>query len=167
MFTIGDRIIYGSSGVCDITDISTLNIEGVPKDKLYYILSPYGRNESHIYAPVENCKVIMRKMLTREEALALLDELPALEPIEAGTDRQREQLYRECIKSCDCRLLIRIIKTLWLRSQSRVGSGKRISSLDERYFKLAEEHLYSELAIALGMEKQEVGPYIETRMKTL
>lgn len=32
---------------------------------------------------------------------------------------------------------------------------------DERYFKLAEEHLYGELAIALGIEKDKVGSYIE------
>ena len=167
MFSIGDRIIYGSSGVCDIIDISTVNIDGIPKDKLYYILCPYGKNESYIYAPVENCRVIMRKVLTHAEATALLDEIPALEPLEAGTDRQREQLYRECLKSCDCRRLICIIKTLWLRNQSRLGTGKRISSLDDRYFKLAEEALYGELAIALGMEKSDVGPYIESKMAEL
>ncbi len=35
---------------------------------------------------------------------------------------------------------------------------------DERYFKLAEEHLYGELAIALGIEKDKVSSYIEKRI---
>ncbi len=34
---------------------------------------------------------------------------------------------------------------------------------DERYFKLAEEHLYGELAIALGIEKDKVSSYIEKK----
>ena len=160
MFNIGDRVIYGSSGVCDVINISTVNIDGIPKDKLYYILCPYGRNESYIYAPVENCRVVMRKVLTRAEAEALIAEIPTLEPVEAGTDKQRELLYRECIKSCDCRQLIRVIKTLWLRSRSRIQTGKKSSSLDERYLKLAEDALYGELGLALGLEKSAVGPHI-------
>lgn len=167
MFTIGDRVIYGISGVCDITDISTINIDGIPKDKLYYILCPYGKNESFIYAPVENCRVVMRKVLTRSEAEALIAEIPTLEPVDGGTDKQRELLYRECIKSCDCRQLIRVIKTLWLRGQSRIQTGKKSSSLDERYLKLAEDALYGELGLALGLEKSAVGPHIRYCMETM
>ena len=167
MFKIGDRVIYGSSGVCDVTDISTINIDGIPKDKLYYILCPYGKNESFIYAPVENCKVVMRKVLTLAEAEALIAEIPALEPVEAGTDKQREQLYRECIKSCDCRRLIAVIKTLWLRNQDRIKTGKKSSALDERYLKLAEDALYGELALALGLEKSDVGPHIQRCMEAM
>ena len=35
MFHIGDRVIYGGMGVCDVADISTLQLDGVPRDRLY------------------------------------------------------------------------------------------------------------------------------------
>lgn len=167
MFTIGDRVIYGSTGICDITEISTIDMEGVPKDKLYYILSPMGKCDSHIYAPVENCKVVMRKVLTEGEAQALIAGIPELAPLEGAGDKQREQLYRACIKSCDCSRLIQVIKTLWLRGRSRLEAGKKLSALDERYLKMAEEALYAELGLALGLQKDQVGPYISRRMEEL
>ena len=37
--------------------------------------------------------------------------------------------------------------------------------MDERYFKAAEDHLYAELSIALGMPKEDVKDYIEERLK--
>ena len=40
MFKKGEYVIYGNAGVCQIIDISTLNMHGAPKDKLYYILEP-------------------------------------------------------------------------------------------------------------------------------
>ena len=38
---------------------------------------------------------------------------------------------------------------------------KEIKAVDERYFKLAEKQLYSELAFALGVEKSELNEIIE------
>lgn len=62
MFEIGEYIIYGSTGVCEIVDITTMNIEGIPKDKEYYILHPFGKKGSKIYTPVDNEKTTMRKI---------------------------------------------------------------------------------------------------------
>ena len=42
----------------------------------------------------------------------------------------------------------------------------KATTVDERYFKAAEEHLYAELSIALGVPKDEVKDYIQTRLGT-
>ena len=39
--------------------------------------------------------------------------------------------------------------------------GKKITIVDERYFKLAENQLYSELAFALGVQKSDINQIIE------
>lgn len=39
--------------------------------------------------------------------------------------------------------------------------GKKNTATDERYFKLAEEYLYSELAFALDKNKNEMCKFIE------
>ena len=38
MYEVGDLIVYGRTGICEVTEITTLKMDGVPKDKLYYIL---------------------------------------------------------------------------------------------------------------------------------
>ena len=45
------------------------------------------------------------------------------------------------------------------------GSGKKVTVVDERYFKQAENQLYEELAYALNMNKNEIGDYINKSMK--
>ena len=71
-------------------------------------------------------------------------------------DKQREAFYRDALKSCDSTQLIAIIKNMFERKQDRLASGKSAIVVDDKYFKLAEEQLFSELAFALGMKKEEM-----------
>ena len=41
MFEQGEYIVYGSTGVCKVEKVTTMDMDGVPGDKLYYILRPY------------------------------------------------------------------------------------------------------------------------------
>lgn len=49
---------------------------------------------------------------------------------------------------------------VYQRKESRIQDGKKITSVDERYFRMAEGQLYEELAYALGIEKEAVVSYI-------
>lgn len=59
------------------------------------------------------------------------------------------------------------IKTSYLRSRKREAEGKRATTVDDRYFHTAEEHLYAELAVVLGMEKDDVRQYIGQKIELL
>ena len=59
---------------------------------------------------------------------------------------------------------ISMIKALYLRRKDRLEQGKKMTDLDERYFKTAEDNLYSELALSLGMKKDEMVSYITERV---
>lgn len=43
MFEIGDFIVYGNNGICEVKDITTISMKDAPKDRLYYLLSPLHR----------------------------------------------------------------------------------------------------------------------------
>ena len=47
---------------------------------------------------------------------------------------------------------------------ARIAEGKKVTSSDSKYFHIAEDSLYGELAISLGMEKEEVKDYIHERI---
>ena len=51
-----------------------------------------------------------------------------------------------------------------MRKQERLAQGKKTTAMDERYLRLAEENLYSELSLALGVPKEEMEAYITKRM---
>lgn len=164
MFEKGDYIVYGSSGICEVAEITTMDMEGIPKDKLYYVLCPYHQQGSKIFTPVENQKMKMRKILTEEEAEQLIEKIPKIEMLWIPNDKLREEKFKECIRSCECSEWICIIKTLYLRMQERTAQGKKVPAMDEKYKKLAEGHLYSELSLALGIPEKEMEDYITRRL---
>lgn len=167
MFEKGEYIIYGTSGVCRIEDITTMNMASVPKDKLFYVLSPSSQKGGRIFTPVDSQKTIMRRVLSKEEAAELIDEIPRIEELWIINEKQREEKYKECMRSGDCREWIKIIKTLYLRKLERTAQGKKITATDERYLKMAEDYLYSELEIPLGIPKNEMEDYITQKLEAI
>lgn len=165
MFNKGDFIVYGTTGVCEVMDITTINMSDVPKDKLYYVLRPYYQKGSKVFSPVENGKTVMRKVITKEEAISLIDDIPNIKEINVTNDKTRDDEYKEIIRSCQCREWIKIIKTSYTRRQERLGQGKKVTASDDRYLKMAKESLYSELALPLEIPKEEVEQYIQSRIE--
>lgn len=164
MFSVGDCVVYGNSGVCKIEAIGPLNFSGTSKDKLYYTLMLLYKNESKIFTPVDNNKIITRPVISYNEAMELIDDIENIELLWIADERRRETEYCEAFKKCDCKELIRIIKTTYMRRQSRLADGKKITVNDEKYFTMAEESLYGELAVALDIDRDEVKPFIMNRV---
>jgi len=164
MFEKGSYVIYGGTGVCEVADVTTVDMDDIPKDRLYYVLKPYEKKTGTIYTPVDGTKTVIRRIMTRAEAEALIDDMPNIENIWVSSERQREAHYKECIQSCQCRELVKIIKTLYMQKKRRCAQGKKATATDERYMKIAEENLYSELSVVLGIPKNEIVQYIGRRI---
>lgn len=156
MFTIGDYIVYGNDGICMVKDISQIDIPGAPSGRVYYLLSPVALKESRIYSPVDNTRVTMRKIVTKEEAAKLLNNLDKIQEIPVTEDKLMEAKYKEIIASCDLVQLISLVKTIRRKQNKRISEGKKITSTDDRYLKRAEEAICNELMLALDVERDEV-----------
>ena len=165
MFRKGEYIIYGNSGVCEVIDIGTMNMSGAAKEKLYYTLLPVYSNNSRVYTPVDNDKIVMRKVLSKEEALAFVGRIDEIEPLRVSDEKNREEIYSQTMRTCSHVEWTRVIKALYLRQKSRLEGGKRLASVDERYLRMAEDNLYGELAIALNIEKEDVEHFIVEHME--
>lgn len=159
-------MIYGSAGICQVVDVTTMEMDGVPKDHLYYVLRPENGNGGTIFTPVDHTKVVLRRMMTKEEVEDLLGDMPKLETLQISNEKLRENAYRECMKSCDSRELVRMIKTIYLRKKERISCGKKATATDERYLKLAEDSLYSEFSHLLGIPKNEMVDYIQKKIES-
>ena len=145
-------------------DIKVIDRPGGPKGKLYYELRPYYHQDCKIVTPVDSDKTVIRPLLTRDEALCLIDRIQGVKEMEVTQDKQREERYKEALKTCDCHVWVSMIKALYLRRQDRTRQGKKMTDLDERYFKTAEENLYSELALSLEIPREKVADYIKSRV---
>lgn len=160
MYKIGEFVVYGRTGICEVAEITTMKMDGVPKDRLYYILMPCKNKGGKIFTPVDNDKVVMRPVITKDKAMELLEQIPEISELWIPNEKMREAKYKECLRTCECEDMIRIIKTLYIRKLDREAQGKKITATDERYLKMAEGSLYSELSLALGIPEPEMEDYI-------
>ena len=159
MYKIGDYVIYGTNGVCEIEDITEKPFEGAPRDKVYYVLLVVNTG-SRMYVPLELGNAKMRKVMNKAEAQSLIKQIPNIKPLELDDDKQVEETYKEILHSNECTDLIRLIKCIHNRKVERLEQKKQVTSTDRKYMELAEDALYLELGTALGIKKSEVLPII-------
>lgn len=158
MFKKGTNVICGNNGICKVEDVTTLDFEWVDKTQKFYILRPVFSSESTVYIPVDTNE--LRPALTKEEANELVKEMKNIETLPIADEKTLEKTYKELIRSCDPVCLVQLIKTLLLRKENRLLKGFKVTALDARYFKLAEDHLYGELSVVLGIPKEEMREFV-------
>lgn len=156
MFKTGEYVVYGHNGVCQIKAIGPLGKLAQDKDRLYYTLIPFGESGSTVFAPVDSQKIPLRRIITREEAMSLMDEIKKIAVIVIKEERKREEIYKNILKTCDCRNLLSLLKTIYGRKKEREARGKRLTAADSRYFRTAEQALYDELAAALETDREKI-----------
>jgi len=160
VFEKGEYVVAGNKGVCTVDDITTLNISGVDQEREYYILKPVYVPGSTVYLPVDTAEESMRRVLSKEAADALIAGIPEIPLLSTTNDKLLEQEYKGCMKTNSCEEWIKIIKTIYLRKQKRLEAGRKVTAVDAKYFRIAEDNLYGELAVALNIPKTEVETYI-------
>ena len=158
MFQVGEYIVCDHNGVCQV--LAVTEMPELKKDVLYYQLEPVYSRGSRIFVPVDSNKLVMRRVFTEEEVETLLKEIPSIETIWISNEKKREEQYREVARKYDCREWVKIIKTIYLRKRNRRMEGKKITYIDEKYMKLAEENLYGEISIPLKISPDRVERFI-------
>ncbi len=155
-FSINEYVVCKDSGICQISDIQLAPLHSMPTDKLYYLLNPISNPKDTIYAPLDNNSVILRKMLTKDEALEVLDRIPYIPTIQAPNDKIRNEFYSDAMNKYDCLEWIKVIKTVYIRKEE-----KRLSNIEVTLAANAKKYLHAELSIVLDIPIDEVEEYIK------
>lgn len=167
MFQVNDVIIYGAQGVCEITGTEEKTVSG--KKKTYFVLKPVGDKGSTIFAPTDNELALkkMRRLLTKDEIHRLIDSMRLENAVWVPNENERKELYKSILAKGDHLELIKMIKAIFAHKKEREAEGKRLHMSDERFFKDAEQILYSEFQYVLDLGgKDDLMTYIFARIET-
>ena len=165
MFQPGELLVYGTTGVCRVEEITTPDITRADRGRRYYLLKPLYQ-DGVIYAPVDSDKVPIRPVISREEAEALIDLIPSIraEAYHGPTLQALAQHYQSAVRSHDCRDLVELMMSIYAKRRQAEAQKRRLGMVDERFMKQAERLLYGELSVALDIPFDQVEPYIARRV---
>lgn len=163
MFEKGSFVVNANNGICAVSDIIIMNMTG--EEKEYYVLVPIEEKTAKVFLPVDIAEKRIRSVMKKEDAWKLIREIKVVDETLVENEKEREKIYKEAISSRDPKRLISVMKTLYIRRRERLEAGKKTTVVDERYFKLAENQLYNELAFSLGVQKSEVNQIIEDNIE--
>ncbi len=152
MLKVGDYVIYQEQ-VCQIKEQKINEFTNLES----FILVPVTDSSLKLNVPVNNPNI--KNLMTKEEIKNLIALMPSIPLIEIE-DKLLENEYKRLYHSGSKEDLIRIIKTTYKRNQDRLNNNKKISEKDNKYFTLAENLLYSEIATVFGISLEEAKEYI-------
>lgn len=164
MYQTGDFVMYGNTGVCRVEEIGYPDAAS-DQETLYYKLSPV-YDTAVIYTPVDT-RAFMRPVMSRQAAEQLIDRIPDIPDnlCDNHDIRMLGEQYRACLNTHRNEDLVRLIKSVYQKNRRSVKAGRHMGQTDQQYMKRAEKMLYGELAVVLGMEYDEIQPYIHRRVE--
>lgn len=160
MLSRGDAVVYKCRGMYKVEDIGTLDFSFADRKKKYYTLQSMEDSKDRAYVPTDE-ETNIRRPVSREEALELISRMPDIEVLRVKNEKFREQEYKNCIADFCPENWVKVLKTLYKRTQSR-GS---ITSMDKKYQMLLEHALYSEFSFALGIPANRMTQFIAEHTK--
>ncbi len=161
-FKINDLIMYGTMGVCRIIDIEKETGNNLRE---YYVLSPVYSKNIVVKIPVDNEKIAMRKIHTKDEVASLISDMNNEIPILVEDEKLRLQQFKSMIRTAKCEDLITIIRSIYLDKKQRKLQGKKLYKGDEEIMHTAEKLLNEEFAIILNICPEEVKSYIKSHVQ--
>lgn len=154
MFKKGDLIIYSSHGICKIDDICEKTISNVTKK--YYSLHPMDDRKLSISIPVDNDKVTIQELLTKEEAENIIESFK-LEGYEwIAIDNERSTKYNEILKEGNRMEIAKIANTLMKKKVELDSNGKKFHEKDKKILLGIQNILFTELAFILNTTLEEI-----------
>lgn len=158
MFHTGDKLAHPGHGGCIISDICTQTRGGTATR--YLILIPQNDPGIKIMVPVENAeKVGLREIISAETADRLLDSFSHDDhtAVYENDFAKRRKDYQEILRTGTLQSLVSLIQELM--SQPKLNNG------DKEMLPKAQKKLFSEIALAKGIEFQRVLEIALARMQ--
>ncbi len=114
--------------------------------------------------PADSEKIIMRYVISRQEAEQLIGEIDGMDMIPIDNERQREETLKKALRTCDTRQWVRVIKTINVRREKRLAQGKKVTAGDENAACTRTRKTFSVSSLfRWGLKKTRLSPIYERR----
>lgn len=160
----GTTIVYRNE-ICRVVDIKPMTLGKISRE--YYVLSPVYDTKNTIYVPADNQNLTakMRKLLTVDEIYAVIDTVQENKVVWIDDDRERNIKFKQVIEKGDSKEIIGMIAAIFEHKLEVEKQSKKLHSADEMLLERAEKVIYEEIALVLGIAKEDVVSFIMKRLE--
>lgn len=155
--------MYKNNGMCRVADITETDFGA--GERPYYILESVYDEKSSVYVPVGSpLEVSMHHILSAGEINAIIDATGKCGGEWINDAKEREARFSEMLSSGDRADALWLVKTISLKRTEAIENKKKLRASDEKILDAAQKSITEEFAFVLGIDKNEVIPYIIGRM---
>ncbi len=162
MYSINDKVVYGSTGLCIVSELKEISFED--EQKQYYILTPV-EGKGTVYVPVEGSEAKLRNLITKEKADELIDGIKDGKISWIENDMLRKSVFAKIIKDADPQELLQLLKNLYISGEIKKAQHKKIHINDEKTRAQAEKILFNEIGEVKNLLPDEVREIIYEKIK--
>ena len=162
-FKKGEKVIYSVNGVCEITDI-TEKVFGKTVMR-YYVLKPISNNEATLFVPVNNENLVrkMKRLMTQPQLDEVLNDVSAKDVEWNSNEAVRKEEFRNTISFGNVSEILVLLKSIWIHRRMQNSKGRKLHISDEMYLREAEKIIKEEISTVIGVEQDEVIPYVKNK----
>ena len=158
---VGEYVCYKNNGICKIVDIVTREFAGM-EPKTYYEMEMVFDNHTVLYVPVDSPALErgMRHVLSPQEIHSVIADSEQYQDLWIEDEKARTAKYEALLEEGDRGRILWLVKTLSLHKIEAEQNKKKLHAADTKILETAEKIIKEEFAFALGIEKEQVIPYI-------
>lgn len=161
MFQVNDVVVHYRDGVSVITDTVMMG------DCEYFTIRAKRVGDVSIYVPVLNAINIIRKVMTTDEALKLIEYMNNLPELYIANTKQRRDEFKRRLASSDIKDVIYLCKLLYLyKTMSELPDGVKFGPMDVEMLYDAHNRLIDELCVVYSKEKDDIEEFLVNRVKS-
>ncbi|MCQ2742187.1 MAG: hypothetical protein MJ239_02680 [Bacilli bacterium] len=158
--SIGDFVTHRSSGVCEVTDIAS--VQGMDPSLLFYYLDPiYGEDKGNVVLVRVSAEGALKKAMGKKEVKELLDNWPKGDDLYILDSKKRKSSYDTALMQGDIKLLTFLV----IGAKQRKAREGVLNSMDSMFLSRAEPLVYGQIAHAYGLDYADVYEFIEKHTK--
>lgn len=160
MFKKGDIIMHSKAGVCRVAAIKR-NVS--PKDPRarYYELETIFNDGTTILTPVDNDKIFLRPLYSKEELESIIKQIPYFDTQWEDNQKLRKLEAEKILASGDTVALLELVSTLYIKAKEKREEGKLLNIADQKNLDQANHLLYEEFAYVFEIEIDQVEARID------
>lgn len=166
LFKKGEHVMYASTGICVVEDITSQVFSQSDSERMYYILKPVSKKGSTVYVPLDSENLVskIRRIITKDEIDFLLDDSCGKRIEWPDSKPERHGYFNEILSGGNREEIVLLVRCMYKKKREKEDAKKHLTSGDETILKTAVRLINEEFSYALGCSEDDVEEYIKERI---